>query len=125
MKPYLLILIISLGIIFVTCKENNTIPEYQFEAKVIGRNTYCGLFAIQFTNNIQQANEIAGTRCTEDTFIVRNLLTDLQTKGLPIALNIRRIQESELGICTAMGPSYPWIYILKMVYQINLTRYLR
>lgn len=111
MKPYLLILIISLGIMFVTCEENNTNPEYQFEAKVLGRNTDCGFFAIQFTKSIQQANEIAGTLYTEYTFIAKNLPTELQVEGLPIILNIRRIQDSELGVCTAMGPSYPWIYI--------------
>jgi len=113
MKPYLLILNISLGIMLVTCEENKTNPEYQFEAKVLGRNTDCGFFAIQFTNNNQQANEIAGTLYTEYTFIAKNLPTELQVEGLPIMLNIRRIQDSELGVCTAMGPSYPWIYVLE------------
>lgn len=111
MKPYLFILIITLGVLLVSCEENNTNPEYQFEAKVLGRNTDCGLFAIQFSNSIQQANEIAGTPYTESIFIARNLPTELQVEGLSIMLNIRRIQESELGVCTAMGPSYPWIYI--------------
>ena len=96
----------------VTCEKNTMSHEYLFEAKVLGRNTDCGLFAVQITNNIQQANEIAGTLFTEYAFIAKNLPADLQIDGLSIVLNIRRIQESELGICTAMGPSYPWIYVL-------------
>ena len=113
MKPYILIVIISLGMTLVTCEENNTNPESLFEATVLGRNTDCGLFAIQFTNNIQQANEIAGTLFTEYAFISKNLPANLQIDGLSIVLNIRRIQESELGVCTAMGPGYPWIYVLE------------
>jgi hypothetical protein len=112
MKSYLLLLIISLGIMLVTCEENNTNPEYKFEAKVLGRNTDCGLFAIQFTKSIQQANEIAGTLITEYTFIAKNLPTELQLEGISIMLDIRRIKDTDLGICTAMGPSYPWIYVL-------------
>jgi hypothetical protein len=113
MKPYILIVIISLGITLITCEEKNTNQEYLFEAKVLGRNTDCGLFAIQLTKNIQLANEIAGTLYTEYTFIAKNLPADLQVDGVSIILNMRRIKDSELGICTAMGPSYPWIYVLE------------
>jgi hypothetical protein len=113
MKSYILIIFISLGIILVTCEKNTTNQEYIFEAKVLSRNTDCGFFAIQITNNIQQANEIAGTLYPEYTFIAKNLPADLQVEGLSIILDIRRIQKSELGACTAMGPSYPWIYVLR------------
>jgi hypothetical protein len=113
MKPYILIAIISLGITLVTCEKNSVNQEYLFEAKVLARSDDCGLFAIQITNNIQQANEIAGTLFTEYAFIAKNLPANLQIDGLSIVLNIRRIQESELGVCTAMGPSYPWIYVLE------------
>jgi len=68
------------------------------EAKVLGRNTDCGLFAIQFTKNIQQAYEIAGTLYSEYTFIAKNLPTDLQVDELSIILKMRRIQDSELGV---------------------------
>jgi hypothetical protein len=112
MKPYILIVIILLGITLVACEENNTNQEYLFEAKVLGSNTDCGLFAIQFTKNIQQANKIAWTLITQYTFVAKNLPSDLQVDGLSIVLNIRRIQDSELGVCTAMGESYPWIYVL-------------
>jgi hypothetical protein len=114
MKSYILIIFISLGFTLVTCEKSTTNQEYIFEAKVLGRNTDCGYFAIQITNNIQQANEIAGTLYTENTFIAKNLPDDIQVEGLSIILDIRRIQKSESGFCTAMGPSYPWIYVIRV-----------
>jgi hypothetical protein len=112
MKPFILIMIIFQGFILTSCKKDSSTPENQFEAKVLGRNEDCGLYAIQFTSNIQKANEIAGTLFTEYVFIANNLPKDLQVDGLPIILHIRRIQASELGACTDRGPSYPWIYVL-------------
>lgn len=112
MKHLLLILIIALGISLISCDKNDTKQEFLFEAKVLGRNSDCGLYAIQITKNMQNANEIAGTNAG-DTFIANNLPSDLQIDGLSISLNIRKIQDSELGICAAMGPSYPWIYVLE------------
>ena len=112
MKTLGFIMIVSLGIILTFCKKDSSNEENKFEAKVLGKNEDCGLFAIQFTNNIQKANEIAGTLVTEYVFIAENLPIDLQVNELPIILNIRRIQTSELGACTARGPSYPWIYVL-------------
>ena len=112
MKILFFFMIFLLGFILTSCKKDNTNQENQFEAKVLGKNEDCGLYAIQFTNNIQKANEIAGTLFTEYVFIADNLPEDLQVDGLPIVLSIRRIQVSELGICTARGPSYTWIYVL-------------
>jgi len=65
MRPYLLILLVSLGITLVSCTDKNTNQEFLFEAEVLGLNSDCGLFAIQFTKNVQQANEICGTLYTE------------------------------------------------------------
>jgi hypothetical protein len=111
MKPYFLIFIIFLAMMVVTCEENEINTEYQFEAKVLGMNSDCGFYAIQITKGIQQANEIAGTLYTEYTFIASNLPAKLQVEGLSIILNIRRIKDTEYGACTAIGVSYPWIYV--------------
>ncbi|HEX2958589.1 MAG TPA: hypothetical protein VHO70_17265 [Chitinispirillaceae bacterium] len=112
MRHLALILIFVLGISFDACDKNDTNQNFLFEAKVLGRNNDCGLYAIQITKNIQNANVITGTN-SYDIFIAKNLPSDLQIEGLSISLNIRKIQDSELGICTAMGPSYPWIYVLE------------
>ena len=87
MKPLLGILILTILVTFNSCERTE---EYPFEAKVLGKNSDCGLFAIQFTKNIQQANEIAGTLITQYIFIAKNLPTDLQVDGLSITLNMRR-----------------------------------
>lgn len=112
MKYLFLTLIIALGISLVACNKNDTKQEFLFEAKVLERNPDCGLYAIQITKNVQYANEIAGTNAG-DTFIANNLPSELQKDGLSISLNLRKIKDSELGICTALGPSYPWIYVLE------------
>jgi hypothetical protein len=112
MKHLTLTLLFVLGISFNACDKNDTNQKFPFEAKVLGRNTDCGLYAIQITKNLQNANVITGTN-SNDVFIAKNLPSDLQVEGLSINLNIRKIQDSELGVCTAMGPSYPWIYVLE------------
>ena len=112
MKHLALILLFVLSISFYACDKNDTNQKFPFEAKVLGRNTDCGLYAIQITKNLQKANVIAGTN-SNDIFIAKNLPTNLQVEGLSINLNIRKIQDSELGVCTTMGPSYPWIYVLE------------
>jgi hypothetical protein len=112
MKPFILLIFIAIGFTFSSCEKNNTDREFPFEAEVLGRNTDCGIFAIKFTNNLDQVHEIADSYVLNDVYIEKNLPAELQIEGLSIVLNIRKIQDSELGICTDMGPSYPWIYVL-------------
>ena len=109
MKPILGILMFTILVTFNSCKETD---EYQFKAEVIGRNTDCGFFAVKFTENLDQVHEIADTYILEDIYIAKNLPLELQTEGSLIVLNIRKIKDSELSICTDRGPSYPWIYVL-------------
>jgi hypothetical protein len=87
--------------------------DYPFEAEVIGPNLDCGIFSIRFTTNLDRVNEIADQPNHSATFIAKHLPADLQIAGLSIILDFRKIQDTELGPCTAMGPAYPWIYVLK------------
>ena len=112
MKPFILLISIIIGIAFFSCEKNNTDKEFPFEAEVLGRNMDCGIFAIKFTNNLDQFHEIADFYVLNDVYIAKNLPTELQIEGLSIVLNIRKIQDSELGACTDLGPSCPWIYVL-------------
>jgi len=73
----------------------------------------CGIPAVKFTGNTHRVNEIAGTHSSGSIFIAKNLPAGLQTEGLSIVLKIRKIQDGELGACTAMGPGYPWIYVVE------------
>lgn len=84
-----------------------------FEAEVIGINEDCGLPAIRFLyGDLCDVNSIANTD-RWGVFIARNLPEDLLTAGLKIIVKVRKIQDSELGSCFYMGPTYPWIYILE------------
>ena len=109
MKSLLGIIILTILVTFNSCERTE---GYPFEAKVLGRNSDCGLFAIKFSENLTQVQEIAGTSILDDVYIAKNLPLELQTEGLSIVLNIRKIQNSELTACTDRGPSYPWIYVL-------------
>jgi hypothetical protein len=111
MKPYFLLLLAVLLNISSCEKESNDL-SFPFEAEVLGINMDCGIPAIKFIDNLDQVNEIAETYSSSAIFIAKNLPSDLQTKGKVIILKFRKIQGSELGECTAMGPSYPWIYVL-------------
>jgi hypothetical protein len=111
MKPFIFLIFIATAIAFASC-EKNTERKFPFEAVVLGRNADCGIFAIKFTDKLDQVMEIAETSYLEDVYIAKNLPDKLQTEGLSIVLNIRKIEDPELGACTDMGPGYPWIYVL-------------
>jgi hypothetical protein len=112
MKPYIIILLVVI-LNFSSCEEKNDDQSFPFEAEVLGINMDCGLPAIKFINNLDQVNEIADTYSPSAIFIAKNLPSELQLYGISIVLNVRKIQNSELGVCSTMGPSYPWIYVLE------------
>lgn len=96
---------------YFSCNKSDTLPEYPFTAEVLGKNTDCGLFAIKITNDLEKAVGIVGSSVSEGIYIAKNLPVELQTAGLVIALDIRKPNASELGICAALGPGYTWLYV--------------
>jgi len=112
LKPYILFLL-AFAFSLSSCGDKESDPSFPFEAEVLGINMDCGIPAVKFTGNIDRVNGIAGTHSSGSIFIAKNLPAELQTEGLSIILKIRKIQDSELGACTAMGPGYPWIYVLE------------
>jgi (p)ppGpp synthase/HD superfamily hydrolase len=106
-------LILVVLIISSSCEKNNNKQDYSFEAEILGKNSDCGVFAIKFADKLDQVRTIAETSSLEDVYIAKNLPIDLQTAGLVIILNIRKPEASELGACTDLGPSYPWIFVTK------------
>jgi hypothetical protein len=111
MKTLFAFLILTLVFTYFSCENNNKDTEYTFEAEVQGRNFDCGLFAIKFYNDLEKVKQIAGPSIPDNIYIAKNLPEDLQTSGLTIILNIRKPMDTEVGICTARGPSYPWIVV--------------
>lgn len=111
-------LFISILIIFLlsNChKENNDLNAFQFQAEVLGRNPDCGVFSIKFTSELDKLKMIVGSTTLGGIYIAKNLPVELQQSGIKIKLDVRKIQASELGACRAMGPSYPWLYVMKAV----------
>ncbi len=46
-------------------------------------------------------------------FIADNLPNKLEVKGLKIKLDLRKPKSNELGLCSYMGPTYTWLFIIK------------
>jgi hypothetical protein len=112
MKPYI-ILLLAIILNLSSCEKKSSDTSFPFEAEVLGINMDCGIPAIKFINKLDQVNDIADSYSPSAIFIVKNLPSDLQVQGISIVLNVRKIQNSELGACTAMGLAYPWIYVLE------------
>lgn len=107
--------IFSLALILVfsyfSCEKNDENKDNSFDAEVLGKNTDCGIFAVRFTDKTDQVRAIAETTSSENIYIAANLPVELQVAGLEIIVNIRKPNTSEVGICTTLGISYPWIYV--------------
>lgn len=111
-----LIISILIVLLFSNCqKENDDSNAFQFQAEVLGSNPDCGVFSIKFTSELDKVKMIVGSTTLDDIYIAKNLPIELQQAGIKIKLDIRKIQDSELGTCTAMSPSFPWIYVIKAV----------
>lgn len=107
---------ILLFFLFYSCqKENNDQLTFPFRAEVIGSNSDCGVFSIKFTAGLDSVQLITGQPTLEGMYIAKNLPVELQQPGLNILLDIRKIKDSELGVCTAMGPPFPWLYVIKAI----------
>lgn len=113
MKTNLLISILLILFLSSCHKENNDPNAFQFQAEVLGSNPDCGVFSIKFISELDKVKMIVGSTTLDGVYIAKNLPTELQQSGLKIKLDVRKIQDSELGACTAMGPSYPWLYVIK------------
>jgi len=111
MKTSISIIILTIGLTFYSCERNDLNTDYPFEAEVVGQSISCGEFEIRFINDLDRVLKITGESPYSNIFNAKNLPVELKEKGLIITLNFRKIGESELGICNAYGPSYPWLYV--------------
>jgi hypothetical protein len=106
-KPICILLIIPL--VFASCDKSED-PEFPYEARVLGINSDCGVYAIQFLSNLDEIEAKFGNS-VDGIYIARNLPEELQEENLLIQLNCRVPATDELGVCTAMGPAYTWVFI--------------
>lgn len=113
MKSLLVLITLTIGFLVSSCERNHNNPDYPFEAEVLGPNMDCGLYQIRFTGDLDRVIEKVGNSVITGLYIAENLPDDLKQEGIIIVLDIREPQPSELGFCTAMGPSLTWLHILK------------
>lgn len=113
MKPLSAFLILIVTMTYFSCDKSDNLKEYPFEAEVLGNNSDCGLFAIKITNDLDKVIDIVGNSVSEGIYIAKNLPVELQTAGLVIKLDLRKLNASELGACTYRGPSYNCLYVTK------------
>jgi hypothetical protein len=115
MKTKILLGIICLGFMgFFSCNKEKGADGYAFKAVVIGENADCGVYAIRITSGQEGVRLIEGQAPGDtDIYIARNLPDELKINGLIISLNLRAPVNDEIGVCTDMGPSYPWVFVTK------------
>ena len=113
MKPLSAFLILIVTMTYFSCDKSDNLKEYPFEATVLGNNEDCGLFAIKITNDLDKVIDIVGNSVSEGIYIAKNLPVELQTAGLVIKLDLRKLNASELGACTYRGLSYNCLYVTK------------
>jgi hypothetical protein len=101
----------------VSCNQPKD-PLYPYEALVKGINMDCGIPEIQFFSKIDEIAAKFGTSPVKGIYIGKNLPDELVQENLHIMLNCRVPKTSELGVCSMMGPSYTWVFIIN-VKKIN------
>jgi len=111
MKKLAIFITLIIGLLVTSCERNDN-PEYPFEAEVLGPNMDCGIYQIRIINDLDKAIEKVGISVVSGVYIAENLPVDLQKGGINIILDIREPKTSELGFCTAMGPSLTWLHVI-------------
>jgi hypothetical protein len=96
----------------ISCQKDNLSANYPYEAIVIGKNRDCGLYSIKILKDLTGVESIAGTTL-DSIYIAQNLPYELQISGLEIVLDLREPKDDELGICTALGPGYNWLTVIR------------
>jgi hypothetical protein len=112
-KQFFGLLIIALLLYSCHKEKNSTDPVFPFSAEVLGPNPDCGIYAIKITEGNEKVNSIIESTSLDSVYIANNLPEELKLRGLKIKLNFRKPtnNNNELGVCTAMGPNYPWIFV--------------
>jgi hypothetical protein len=116
MKTKFIICVLFVGLIsYCSCQKENNPTEYPFKAEVMGKNSDCGIYQIRITEGQDKVETIVGKSIGTNIYIANNLPEELKTNGLQILLDLRKpeLESNELGICTAMGPSYTWVFVTK------------
>ena len=116
MKIKNIVILLFMGLISnYSCRKENNSTVYPFKAEVMGVNLDCGIYQIRITEGQDKVESILGKSAGNNIFVANNLPAELKISGLKILLDLRKPmpENNELGICTAIGPSYPGIFVTR------------
>jgi hypothetical protein len=102
------IVLIFLVCVISSCQKEEF--DYPFEAKVLGENRDCHIYAIKFYDDLEIVESILGY--SDSVYIAYNLPKELQVNNLEILLDFRKTRNNELGACTCLGISYHWLTVI-------------
>ena len=110
---YFLIILVTFMSLY-SCQKDNVDSRYPFEAEVLGKNLDCGLYEIKITKGLEKVESIIDLPSpVKGIYIAKNLPKNLETPGVIIVLDLRKPKNNGLEACTDMGPSYPWVYVIR------------
>ncbi|MCG2460862.1 hypothetical protein K8352_08885 [Flavobacteriaceae bacterium F89] len=78
----------------------------------MGWNLDCCVYQIKILKQLLKVEEIVGPTQGDRIFITENLSSELETVGLKILLDVRKIQNNETP-CVTLGIGYPWLYVVR------------
>jgi ABC-type Zn uptake system ZnuABC Zn-binding protein ZnuA len=112
MKIIFTISLILFAIVLISCQEDNLSANFRYEARVIGKNSDCGVYSIKILKDLSSVESIVGTTL-DSIYIAKNLPHELEISGLEIELDLRKPKIYELSVCTDLGPSYNWLTVIR------------
>jgi hypothetical protein len=115
MKVKLLICLLLAGSLIFSCQKDNSSSILPFKAEVMGKNPDCGIYQIRITEGQDKVASIVGKSMGTNIYMANNLPEELKINGLKILLDVRKPnpENNEIGICTDLGPGYPWVFVTK------------
>lgn len=109
MKNISLVLLLALA---AGCEKQDPATE-EFEVQTLGRNSDCGQPMVSVLTNPARVAALVGNSTGATSYIAANLDTALwQSKPQRLLIKVRKPLPSEVSICLAYGPSYPWLAVV-------------
>ena len=115
-QAYNYLAIVFLTLIDCSCEQRE--EEFiidSFEVSVQGVGLDCGLLLIDFKESDLQRIKMI-TNSDWGRFYAFNLdRNKFGSEGTSLWVRVRKTLDSELSVCTTLGPSYPWVTILESI----------
>jgi len=110
--------------LFVSCdKKSEDGEQKQLEvnkpfnatATVLGKGQDCGAFLIRFDDDVANLPNNGW----DNIYYASNLPEEYKVEGIEINAEFRNPEGDEFMACTAFGPGYPQIHVVKVNYSVD------